>query len=106
MTRVHINFDVLEKNGNEYRNYSQELNDIVTNLNERKNNLNNEWISVNAINYDAMLDGFINKIKIDADRMKKYGDTILGINNDFKQTDLEYAKSNSMEDTEDIYESE
>lgn len=103
MTRVHINFEVLEKNGNEYRNYSQELNDIITNLNDRKNNLNNEWISVNAINYDAMLDGFINKLKVDANRMQKYGDTILGINDDFKQTDLEYAKSNSIEDTEDIY---
>ena len=103
MTRVHINFEVLEKNGNEYRNYSQELNDIITNLNDRKNNLKNEWISVNAINYDAMLDGFINKLKVDANRMQKYGDTILGINDDFKQTDLEYAKSNSIEDTEDIY---
>ena len=103
MTRVHINFEVLGKNGNEYRNYAQELYDIINNLQERKNNLSKEWTSTNAINYDAMLDIFINKLKDDANRMQKYGDTILGINDDFKQTDLEYAKSNSIEDTEDIY---
>ena len=103
MTRVHINFEVLEKNGNEYCNYAQELSDIINNLQERKNNLSKEWISTNAINYDAMLDTFINKLKDDANRMQKYGNTILGINDDFKQTDLEYAKSNSIEDTEDIY---
>lgn len=101
--RVHINFEVLEKNGNEYRNYAQELNDIISNLNERKDKLSKEWISTNATNYDVMLDTFINKMKVDASRMQKYSDTILGINDDFKQTDLEYAKSNSMQDTEDIY---
>lgn len=105
MTRVHINFEVLEKNGNEYRNYAKELNDIINNLNERKNNLSKEWTSINSINYDAQLDNLIKKMEVDANRMQKYGDTILGINDDFKQTDLEYAKSNSMENTEDIYES-
>lgn len=99
--RVYINFDVLEKNGKDYLNYSNELNDFIKNINEHKNTIKKEWNSQNAEIYNTLMDNFVANLKVDANRMQKYGDIILGINDNFKETDLTYAKGNAIEQLED-----
>ncbi len=98
--RVHIDFNVLEKNGNDYLKYSSELNDILTNLKERQKNIHDNWLSTNGEIYDVMFNNFVNDVQNDVNRIQRYGNTILGINDDFKQTDLDYAKNNAIYDSE------
>ena len=92
--RVHINYEVLEKNGTEYLNFSKELNDIITNLKNECANIEKNWISSNAPIYISQMNDFINTIQIDANRMERHGNVILGIKDDFREKDLEYAKKN------------
>ena len=43
-----------------------------------------------------MFNNFVNDVQNDVNRIQRYGNTILGINDDFKQTDLDYAKNNAI----------
>ena len=102
--RVHINFDVIEKNAKDYINFSKEINDIINDLNNSNKNIIDYWLSSNATIYDSQIKAFINHLQVDSNRMQRYGDVLLGINDDFKKTDLEYAKKSALNIEEDIYE--
>lgn len=99
--RVYIDFNVLKKNGEEYQKFATELNDIITNLKETQKNIASGWTSQNANTYNALLEKFVGTIQVDANRMQRYSNVILQVNDNFKETDLEYAKTNSIETMED-----
>lgn len=100
--RVFINYNVLEKNGKDYHDFSNELNDFIKNLKEHQKNIKNEWNSQNAEIYNTLMDNFINKLQGDSNAMQKYGDIILEINNNFRETDVYYAKKNSTDLLEEM----
>jgi len=90
--RVQINYDILNNNGGEYINYSSILQTIVNDLNIRSENISKIWNSSNGKIYTDELNKCINFMQVDANRMKRYGNTILNIKDDFKEKDLSYGK--------------
>lgn len=90
--KVYINYDVLNKNGRDYLNYSDSLQEIIDSLKKRSENIKNNWVSSNSISFNNQLNSYINNLQVDANRMKKHGNVILGIKDEFKNKDLEYKK--------------
>ena len=90
--RVYVNYNVLNKNGKDYLNYSETLQEIIENLKARKDNIKNNWDSPSANLFNELLNNYIDDLQVDANKMKKHGNIILGIKDEFKEKDLEYKK--------------
>ena len=90
--RVYINYATLSKNANDYLNYSSELQEIIDNLKVRENNIKNLWNSANTAAFCNLVDNFVSDLQVDTNLMKRYGNLVLGIKDNFKDNDLKYAK--------------
>ena len=101
--RVHINFGVIENNANSYLNFSKELNEIIKGLNDSRKSLMENWISTNSIIFNNQFSDYIGELQVDSNKMQRYWNVLLGINDDFKKTDLEYAKKSALDMEEDMY---
>ncbi len=102
MRRININFEEFAKVGNDYCSYSTELQEIIKNIEESRKRISDNWKSDNAITFDALLGNFINKIKMESNKYQRYGKTIIGVSTNFKDKDIEYAKTNNV-NLEEIY---
>ena len=88
--RVHINYEVLNKNANDYIDYSNELYEIIKNFNNIGEQIKTIWKSSNTSLYVNSLNECIRRTYKDAYNMQKYGKVLLGIKEDFKAKDTEY----------------
>ena len=95
--RVCIVFDELKENANNFSDYSDTLNEIKNNLIKITKDIDSKWISNNKNIYINLFNTFNNKLQVDSNKMKRYSNLILGINDNFKEKDLEYTqKINSI----------
>ena len=63
MRRVHIRYDVLEKNGNDYLTYGEELQKIIDNINKIKEDLNQNWESPNKVTYVEKVTNYVDVVQ-------------------------------------------
>ena len=102
--KVYVNYGVLNKNGEDYLKYSESLEEIINSLKTRKENISNNWKSNSSVVFDKNMNDFIDDLQVDANRMKRHANIILGIEDKFKEKDLEYKKHFNPEVIEeDIY---
>lgn len=95
--KIYVVFDELKKNANDFSDYSDILNEIKNNLVKIIKDIDSKWISNNKIIYMNLFNTFNNNLQVDSNRMKRYSNLILGINDNFKEKDLEYTqKFNSV----------
>lgn len=94
MRRVHINYDVLEKNGNDHLTYSDELQTINNEIKAIFNEINATWDSFSNNKEILFTEAkvFETNMQNDIDYVNKYGTTILKIKDNFKEKDTEYGK--------------
>ena len=90
--KVHVNFEKLSDNANDYLSYSEELEAILNDCKKISEDINNKWESKNTPISIDILNQIINLAQKDANKMKTYGRVLLGIDEDFKNKDLEYQK--------------
>ncbi len=90
--KIHIKYSVLNKNAKDYLSYNEELQTIIDNLKVRSDNILNNWTSPNSITFNNLMNNFIGDLQVDANRMKRHANIILGIEDDFREKDLEYRK--------------
>ena len=90
--KVYVNYNVLNSNGQEYSSYNEELQGIIDRLKIRSESLKEKWNSPSGNNYISQLDSFIEDLQVDANKMKRHSNIILGVKDQFQETDLEYKK--------------
>ena len=90
--RVHVKYDVLNKNANDYIDYSNELDNIMDNFNRIGQSIDEHWDSSNKTLYINSLNECVRRTRIDSTYMKRYGNALLGIKDDFKNKDEEYRQ--------------
>ena len=90
--KVHVNYEVLDKNANDYIDYSNELDTILKNFTNIGEQIKTIWNSNNTSLYINSLNECVRRTNVDAVQMQNYGKILLGIKDDFKSKDTEYQQ--------------
>ncbi len=95
--KINLNYSVIEKNSNTYITYSDKIQEIINALKQSKSNIKDNWEATNSDTFDAILDRLIANMQVDANKMKRYGNIMLGVKDNFTEEDLKYSKELTIE---------